>query len=159
MPGPPPKPNRQRRNRPSRLRLVPGGLVERGLPRAPRGLLQNLRDRWDRFWRSDLAQLTEADTNLGAITRLFTLYDERERAYRGYRKERIVEGHKGQPVLNPLGRLMAAMDTEIRQLEDRFGLNPKARLLMGITLGEAVRSLSTPVRHSWELIREQSPVS
>ena len=24
---------------------------------------------------------------------------------------------------------------------------------------EAIRSLSTPVRHSWELIREQSPVS
>jgi phage terminase small subunit len=45
-------------------------------------------------------------------------------------------------VLHPLGRMMGVMDSEIRQLEDRFGLNPLARARLGITIGEAARTLA-----------------
>jgi hypothetical protein len=45
-------------------------------------------------------------------------------------------------VLNPLLKHVAALDGEIRQLEDRFGLTPLARLRLGVTFGEAHRSLA-----------------
>ena len=53
----------------------------------------------------------------------------------------MMVGHKGQAILNPLYRQRSAMDAEIRQLEDRFGLHPKAGLTLGIVYGEAARSL------------------
>jgi hypothetical protein len=40
-----------------------------------------------------------------------------------------------------MGRQMLSLDVEIRQLEDRFGLTPRARLQLGITYGEAKKSL------------------
>ena len=77
-----------------------------------------------------------------AIDRLFSLYDERRRAFNAYKKNRMVRGSQGQPVLNPMFRAMALMDTEIRALEDRVGLTPKARAMLGIALGDAKKSLS-----------------
>ncbi len=44
-------------------------------------------------------------------------------------------------VLNPLGRQLCKFDSEIRQLEDRLGLTPRARLQLGIVYGEARGSL------------------
>ena len=58
------------------------------------------------------------------------------------------------------GRLMRiCQGVYMRPIQTRFG-----RCAPGIekspqALSELWRSLSTPVRHSWELIREQSPVS
>ena len=62
--------------------------------------------------------------------------------WRTARKARLVEGSQGQPRINPLFTTIATMDAEIRQLEDRFGLSPRARLALGIQLGEAHRSLA-----------------
>ena len=50
-------------------------------------------------------------------------------------------GSQGQPVLNPLGRQLSSSDAESRQLEDRFGLTPMARLRLGVQIGTAARSL------------------
>jgi P27 family predicted phage terminase small subunit len=105
-------------------------------------VLSVTRQRWQAFWRSPLAGAVAVDSDLPALERLFSLYDERERAYRAYRRERLVTGSQGQTVLHPLGRMMGVMDSEIRQLEDRFGLNPLARARLGITIGEAARTLA-----------------
>lgn len=111
-------------------------------PPPPRGLLKRYRDSWQEFWRSKLAGTADPVTDLPAIERLWTLYDERERAYRGYRRERLVIGSHGQPVLNPLGRVISVCDAEIRALEDRLGLNPRARMQLGIALSEAAKSIA-----------------
>ena len=51
-------------------------------------------------------------------------------------------GSKGQLVVNPPHcGAMNALDAEIRQMEDRLGLSPKARLQLGISYGDAARSL------------------
>jgi P27 family predicted phage terminase small subunit len=110
-------------------------------PPMPSGFLVSTQALWRSFWKSALARAVELDTDLAAIQRLFTLYDERERAYRGFRKKRLIEGSLGQSALNPLGRAMATFDAEIRQLEDRLGLTPRARLQLGIVFGEAAKSL------------------
>lgn len=142
MTGPAPKAadRRQRRNKRNGLELVSdNGNIQ--IPDPPPRLLKVTRDDWDAYWSSPLAEAVEIGTDLPAIRRLFTLRDERERAYRGYRKERFVKGSQGQGVLNPLARHMSAMDTEIRQLEDRLGLTPKARAQLGIRIGKGKRTL------------------
>jgi phage terminase small subunit len=111
------------------------------VPASPAHFLPATRERWASYWQSDVARLVEAETDGMAVVRLFTLYDERERAYRAYRRKRMVPGSQGQPVVNPIWKHAAVMDGEIRQLEDRFGITPQARLKLGVQLGEAVRSL------------------
>jgi P27 family predicted phage terminase small subunit len=148
MPGPPPKPPDRRQGRGARtstkragagLVALPAGKVE--APPPPAGLLKATRDAWERFWGSSLASLVVPDTDLLALRRLWTLYDERARALNGYRKARLVRGSMGQVALSPLARVIEACDAEIRALEDRFGLTPMARLRLGVQLGEAARSL------------------
>jgi hypothetical protein len=79
---------------------------------------------------------------MAAIRRYFSLSDERERIYRGFRRKRMVLGAAGQKVLNPMGRALHAFDSELRQLEDRLGLTPRAGLQLGIQLTQAARSLA-----------------
>lgn len=147
MPGPPPKQPDRRQGRGERtstkragvgLVALPGGKVEE--PPPPAGLLKITRQDWAAFWASPLGALV-VPADLPALRRLFTLYDERARAYQGYRKQRLAPGSMGQPALNPLFAAMKAMDAEIRMLEDRFGLSPIARLRLGVALGEAAKSL------------------
>lgn len=142
MPGPLPKPpdRRQRRNR-GPVGLVTVDSPPRAVPAPPGGLLAASASAWERLWRSPIAS-TFLDSDRPALERLFLLLDERARAFRVARRERLVEGSKQQPVLSPLLGYVATLDTEIRALEDRYGLNPRARLQLGVTFGEAHRSLS-----------------
>ena len=142
MPGPPPKPPESRQRRNARAAIV----VRRGAgaleaPAAPRGWLRATAERWAIYWASPVGQLADPETDLPAILRLYSLYDERERAYRAYKKRRLVKGSQGQPVVNPAWRQVPVMDAEIRQLEDRLGLTPQSRLKLGVTFGAAARSL------------------
>jgi P27 family predicted phage terminase small subunit len=111
-------------------------------PPPPPGLLVASKATWARFWSSPLAQIVVPDTDLSALTRLWSLYDERTRMYRAITRERVVRGSKGQPRANPLYAQMSALDSAIERLEDRFGLSPRARLTLGVILGDAARSLA-----------------
>jgi len=131
---------RQRRNsRDIGLVAVVGGAVETPPPLGK--WLVVTKDHWEAFWRSSLAQIVERDSDLPALTRLFSHYDELERAERAFRRKRFVSGSKGQPRLNPLAAHIAQLEPMIRALEDRFGLTPLSRLKLGIEFGNAHRSL------------------
>jgi hypothetical protein len=79
---------------------------------------------------------------LPALKRLFELYDDLARARRAYRKHPLVEGSKGQRVRNPVAYDIATYLSEARQLEDRFGIGPRARLRLDVVLGQAQTSLA-----------------
>lgn len=96
---------------------------------------------WDRLWSSDVVNVVDLRSDIEAVIRWAALLDERERTFRAFRKQRIVEGSQGQPTLSPLWQVIRSCDTELRALEDRIGLSPKARLQLGITYAEAGRSL------------------
>lgn len=96
---------------------------------------------WDRLWRSNVVSVVDLASDMEAVVRWVSLLDERERAFRAFRRKRVVEGSQGQPTLNPLWKVVSSCDSELRALEDRIGLSPKARLQLGITYGEAVKSL------------------
>jgi P27 family predicted phage terminase small subunit len=138
--GPTPKPpnRRQRTN----TAIVPFRGVQISAPPMPAGLLSSTQSLWANFWNSPLARAVEPSSDLACITRYFELTDERQRLFTAFKRKRFVKGSYGQVVLNPAGRALHAFDAELRQLEDRLGLTPRARLQLGIQLTEAARSLA-----------------
>jgi hypothetical protein len=84
-----PKPRHLRQNRERRdVGLIPLQADTPAVPNAPAGLLASVRRAWVEFWASPLAQVVVPATDMPALTRLWRLYDERERAYRAGRAER-----------------------------------------------------------------------
>ena len=98
-------------------------------------------ERWVGFWQSGLASQVEP-SDVPALRRLFWLYDEVDRIKDALEDTgRVVAGSQGQPRPNPLYKQVSEFQAEARQLEDRFGLSPRARLQLGIALGAAHASL------------------
>jgi len=127
---------------PRGLKTLPGGTLSPfEVPTTPFGLTQRSKDQWVAIWSAPIARVLNPDLDGDTIEALLKLRDERDRNNRIGQKQRIVIGSQGQPVINPaLGHAMA-IQKEIRALEDRLGLNPKARLTLGILLGDATRSI------------------
>jgi P27 family predicted phage terminase small subunit len=119
-----------------------GAYKKRDIPKLKGRYLKITKEWWEDFWNSDLASAVDTKSDQSAVYRLATLIDERERVYKQAKKERLVVGSQGQVVLNPLYSAMLKLDAEIRQLEDRIGMNPKARVSLGISIGQAKKSLS-----------------
>jgi len=121
------------------------GMVSRGVsrpvPAADGAWREATVERWAAFWGSPLASQVESSDE-GAFRRLFKLYDEIDRLWEAVDATgRIVEGSQGQPRPNPLFKQVQEFQAEARQLEDRFGLSPMARLRLGITFADAQASL------------------
>ncbi|MER5912329.1 P27 family phage terminase small subunit [Streptomyces sp. NPDC001982] len=144
--GPTPKDpdRRQRRNAAQDLAVVAEAAVDLPEPpNPPAGLLKRTRERWAEYWASPVARLADPVSDLPALERLFVLYDDLERSNATVkRRGHMVTGSQGQAVLNPLLRHIQVTQGEVRQLEDRFGLSPRARLSLNVTLGEAAKSLA-----------------
>ncbi len=131
MPGPAPKhpDRRQRRNRrPTFAVTTPVVSISSRapIPKAPAGLLEETAEKWERFWRSPSGRQIDRGRDLEVVERLYTLMDERERALRIYRKQRLLEGSQGQKVMNPMGRQLPALDAEIRQIRAELGFSLRA---------------------------------
>ena len=105
-------------------------------------LLKATEEWWVEFWRSPIAKLVDPRSDLRALARLALLYDERDRAVAAYKRKRSSTGSTGQLVVNPFAKEIASLDGRITQLEDRFGLTPKARLDLGVVYSEAHDALS-----------------
>ena len=131
---------REHRIRPTVVDI--GAYKKREIPKLKGRYLKITKNWWEDFWNSDLASAVDTKSDQSAVYRLATLIDERERVYKQAKKERLVVGSQGQVVLNPLYSAMLKLDAEIRQLEDRIGMNPKARVSLGISIGQAKKSLS-----------------
>ena len=48
---------------------------------------------------------------------------------------------KGQLIENPLSRINMRLAKEIRQMEDRFGMNPNARAQFAVAMGDLARTM------------------
>jgi phage terminase small subunit len=107
MPDSLPKPAGQRRRRnmqPSSAKLPASGLADSALvPAPPEGLGEYAVDAWRVWWSSPMA-VVWIESDLPALTRMCRLTDQAAR-----------------------GDASAAVLSEVRQLEDRFGLSPLAR--------------------------------
>ena len=128
--------------RPPKLPATTGAIISLPvIPRCPVGLLPKSQERWRQFWSSPLVQVIVPELDLDGIETLFTLRDERDRALREGRKNRLILGSAGQQVLNPLLTYATNLQQQIRASEDRLAANPKARLILGVLFGDAHRSV------------------
>lgn len=145
-----PDSERQRRNKPGTadIRLVDdAAFAIKPLPaKGANAFLKSTRDWWDDFWRQRELLLGLGTIDVHVVRRLAEVMDLRERARRSVKRSPLVEGSQGQPVENPLAKAMSRYDAEIRAIEDRLGLSPKARLSIGITFGQAKRSIEDLLR-------------
>ena len=146
--GPAPKDpaRRQRYTRPGPAAAVAASRGEltpvEDYPAAPDGLLERTRDRWVAFWRSPVAVLVDRTSDLPALGRLFELYDDADRFRLHIREAAMVEGSKGQMVRNPFVKDLKDTQSAILALEDRFGLSPRARLGLNLSLVGAAKTLA-----------------
>lgn len=112
------------------------------LPPSDHRWLAATKQAWVDLWQSEMVNAYNQVTDVPALRRLFGLRDQRERYSRAVASCPVVEGSRGQLVSHPLLAEIKTLDPEIRQLEDRFGLNPKARVSLGIKFGQAAASLA-----------------
>lgn len=113
------------------------------MPRAPGGKwLKATRDLWSEFWASPIAGAVDRQSDAPRLFRWLVLWDEWGRALRSFRKHRLATGSTGQVVINPLGKYLLELERQLERTEERFGLSPLDRMRLGITFGEARRSLA-----------------
>lgn len=165
--GPAPKPTarRQRRNREPHLEVHAGvpdiqppnlPAVRPEMPPYPKSILKVTRERWAAYWQHEVSAVA-CVVDLPMVERLHRRCDERERAYREIRKVgRLTKGSQGQLILHPLLKYINECEQEIRQLEDRLGLSPAARLRMGAVMAGAKRGLDQ-VNSSLETTDQEDP--
>ena len=110
-------------------------LLARNHPPKP-GWLKEVREQWDVYWTTQVSALL-APHHVPALYRLFELRDAQGRALRIYKREPMVQGSQKQPVVNPAMATVQSLEKDIRALEDRLGLTPKAQASLGIKVGQA----------------------
>jgi len=145
---PKPAEKRQRRGSPSLKVLAAPKDEVRVVPFPPTGLLPDTLRAWDAYWSSELALSLTLVTDLPGLRRLFRYYDDLERSWTIYTATPEVIGSTGQTRISHFAKHIAEMEPLIRALEDRFGLSPRSRLELGVTLGDAARSLEDLYREA-----------
>lgn len=112
------------------------------MPALPPGRwLKATRQLWEMFWASRIAQLVDREADLPRLHRWIVYSDEWFRAMAAYKRQRVVHGSKGQPVINPAGEMALKLDARLEKMEEKFGLTPLDRMRLGIQFGEARRTL------------------
>lgn len=134
---------RPQRTRGVILELRPARVDAPPMPAAPSGAwLRSTEKAWADLWASPIAQIIDRKSDMFRLSRWAALLDEWQRAMRGYRRQRLVMGSKGQVMLNPLFRAVLRLEGELRRVEERFGLTPLDRLALGISYAGARSALA-----------------
>ena len=122
---------------PASVTDISGGrrLLARNYPPKP-SWLKEVKEQWDVYWTTQVSELL-APHHVPALYRLFELRDAQGRALRIYKREPMVQGSMKQPVVNPAMTTVQSLEKDIRALEDRLGLTPKAQASLGIKIGQA----------------------
>ncbi len=95
-------------------------------------------------WRLGLvaaALATYGVTHYPALSRLWTMKQEVLDLRTAIDEEPFVRGSRGQLVPHPGTRVRNSLLSEIRLLENRFGLNPMSHRSLGLDFSRAVRSI------------------
>ena len=142
--GPLPKPaDEAQGHRTRELQIISGSSELKNEPPKPlRGWLKQTRDRWIKYWESDVAAVAQ-EVDVPAVERLFGMYDQYSRVQQVVKKSLVVRGSTGQIRTNPLAELALKLETQILRLENELGLTPMARQRLGIAVGEAANSLAS----------------
>ena len=92
---------------------------------------------WESFWRSPVAGVVDLDADLDALNEWVCAIDERVRIAPLIAAELVTEGSKGQQRLNPLIGYAQQLTRTIARAEEAFGMNPQARMRLGVRAATA----------------------
>lgn len=145
MPRPPkPADRKQRRNKPKeidgQLVAIHGELSD--IPEPPQGLTAELIEEWAELWTSPIATAYSTAAHLSGLRQLFKMRAIRDECQdKALEQGLVTMGSTGQERIHPLMAQADKLQAQIVALEDRFGLNPKAAMTLGIAMGQAQSSL------------------
>ncbi|MFI6759375.1 hypothetical protein ACIBF5_09565 [Micromonospora sp. NPDC050417] len=122
-----------------------GPPADREIPPAPGGLSPQLHRTWYGMWTSPVARLLDPDTDMPAVTRLFSLYQLGERLDAAVAADMDAyleamtrpDPDPDAPVPHVDDRLMAMrlrVASETRLIEAQLGMSPRSRLALGLAL-------------------------
>jgi P27 family predicted phage terminase small subunit len=103
------------------------------VPPAPDGLTEEIAARWETYWRSPAATISDP-VDMAAIQRLFGLYSQHQKASEVVAQGLVVKGSVGQIRVNPLADHVLKLESAILRLETELGLTPMARVRLGVEL-------------------------
>ncbi|MBF8189117.1 hypothetical protein ITP53_25965 [Nonomuraea sp. K274] len=126
MPGPLPKADKTRRNKPRTLDARNGEV-----PEAPENLPDYLLPAWIAYWGSAAASLIDVDSDLVLVARLFRAYAAIDEA------TSRLEEEFSTAAINTFVKLSA----EARMLENALGCSPRSRAALGVTSSDSNGSL------------------
>lgn len=106
-------------------------------PEPPPGLSEGIEAAWGAFWR--LAPLSKrvSAADLLPLVRLFQLYEIYTKTIADFMEEPYILGERGKLVAHPGWSIANAAMRQILPLERQFGVTPKARAELGISLDMA----------------------
>jgi P27 family predicted phage terminase small subunit len=115
---------------------VAGGPADRGAPPAPSRIRRfpAIEQAWRAFWELKPLARKVSDADVPALARLFEMYAAYELAMNAFIEEPFVEGERGKTVAHPGWSIANAAMRQILPLEKQFGITPKARSELGISL-------------------------
>jgi hypothetical protein len=96
---------------------------------------------WRTIWRSRPAAAWDREADLGTLTRYILMFDSWLRLDGLYAAAPIVKGSKGGLVENPAGVAARRLDAALKAFEDRYGLQPRARIALGLAMSEGLATL------------------
>lgn len=91
---------------------------------------------WTAFWESQSAEAAQ-EVDMVVAERWIFAYDEWRKSILAVRKQRLVTGSQGQPVINPLAAWAKSQADEMRRCEESLGIGPKQRANLGYDFGRA----------------------
>lgn len=97
--------------------------------------------RWREMWRSQSASQWDRDGDMGELTRYIVEFDAWLELYPAAIQQPFSRGSMGQVSANPLFGVLDKMDKRLRDTEEAFAMTPRARLRMGVEIGDAAMGL------------------
>ena len=91
---------------------------------------------WERYWRSGVPHRLAVAEDDAALLRWAQLTNDWHDLHRRYMVAPVAEYAAGAPKANPLAARLNRLEVTIAGLEDKFGMTPKARKLLGVDLVE-----------------------
>ncbi len=111
-------------------------------PAPPAGLNTHARRIWAEVWDAGREAYNEK-TDAAVIERYAEMTARRSALLATLESEGwTVPGSQGQLVAHPAAKLLDSVDSKLQALEDRLGLNPEARLRLGIATVEGQSKLA-----------------
>lgn len=116
--------------------------LPREIPLCPAGLQVHVRNKWEVFWASPLAQFVIQFDRVTILERYFRTLDMNDRAYTRFMRGWYTKGSTGQKVLSPDWQIYRESSRLLDTLEDQLGVGSRARMRLNIEFGEAAESLA-----------------